>query len=867
MLKHKRLTPFIYSSIGVVLVLALLRLGPGMLDAMLTTNGYAPHGFCILWDRQLLWLHVLTDALIGVSYVIIALTLTYLVHRARRDIPFHWILLAFGLFIITCGATHFMSVWTFWTPVYWLSGNVKLVTAVASVATAVAFPPLVPRMLSLVSAAKISQERKQQLERANNELEILYQKIIEVDDLKTRFFANVSHELRTPLMLVLGSTERMLATPEVTREQRHNLEMIDRNARLLLQQVNDLLDVARLEAGKMDLTRSTVDLTQLLRVTAAHFDIQAQADGITFVVEAPTIVQAQVDAEKIQRVLLNLLANAFKFTPEGGIVRCELHTTASQATIVVMDSGPGVQLELRTAIFERFRQSGHSGPSRAGGTGLGLSIAKEFVEMHNGSIMVDDAPTGGARFQVELPLAPSPAGTATIAAPDDGESVRRLPEPAQAGLLPHTEPEIVMTADPEAALILIVEDNPDMRRFIGEALAGTYRIATAADGNAGLTQALALAPDLILSDIMMPTMSGIQLVQAVRSHPELATIPLVLLTAKADEQLRVEMLQSGVQDYLVKPFSPEELRARLANLIEVKRTRELLQRELTSQSHDLAGLAHEVTLRKRELEQALQEQARLHEETKQALRLRDEFLAIASHELKTPLTSLVGIAQLLARRSAEQDNLSERDRRAVRTIFEQGTRLNQMIEMLFDLARMDRGQFAIKPVPLDLVGLIRRVVEETRPSLEQHTIELQPPQEAVIVAGDALRLEQVFHNLIGNAVKYSPHGGLIQVALERQEGLARITVTDHGMGIPAEALSQLFQRFYRAPNISYHHISGMGVGLYIVQEIIRHHNGWVEVTSTEDEGSTFIIWLPLYTAALPAPEDANHAPHASDNGV
>jgi signal transduction histidine kinase len=203
----------------------------------------------------------------------------------------------------------------------------------------------------------------------------------------------------------------------------------------------------------------------------------------------------------------------------------------------------------------------------------------------------------------------------------------------------------------------------------------------------------------------------------------------------------------------------------------------------------------------------------------------------------------------------------------VRTIFEQGTRLNQMIEMLFDLARMDRGQFAIKPVPLDLVGLIRRVVEETRPSLEQHTIELQPPQEAVIVAGDALRLEQVFHNLIGNAVKYSPHGGLIQVALERQEGLARITVTDHGMGIPAEALSQLFQRFYRAPNISYHHISGMGVGLYIVQEIIRHHNGWVEVTSTEDEGSTFIIWLPLYTATLPAPEDANHAPHASDNGV
>lgn len=866
MFKQKRLSPLVYSSIGIVLVLLLIRFMPSMLEAMLTTRGYAPHGFCILWDRQLLWLHVITDVLIGLAYVIIAFTLTYLVHRARRDIPFHWIPLAFGLFIVTCGGTHFMSAWTFWTPVYWLEGNVKLITAAASVATAVAFPPLVPRMLSLVQAAKISQERKQQLEQANSELETLYAKIIEVNELKTRFFANVSHELRTPLTLILGSTERLLSTTDISTEQRQTLALVDRNARMLLTQVNDLLDISRLEAGKMELTYTTVDLGQLVESTAANFDLLSLEKEVTFTVETPASIFAQVDVEKVQRILLNLLANAFKFTPAGGAVRCELQTDSEKATIIVTDNGPGVPTELRMAIFERFRQGDGGATRRFGGTGLGLAIAKEFVDLHGGTISVDTAPQGGARFRVELPLNPPP-GSTIVTTLDEAALLPAAPIPVLNGLSAQAEPAVITPAqhmetdtEHDAALILVVEDNPDMRSFICEALAGQYRTATAADGNEGLAQALALKPDLILSDIMMPALSGDQLVAAVRTHAELAAIPVVLLTARADDQLRVQMLLTGAQDYLIKPFSVAELHARLGNLIAMKRTRELLQRELDSQSQDVATLAQEVTLRKRDLELALKqlheqaaEKSRLYDEVRDALRLRDEFLAIASHELKTPLTSLLGIAQLLARRTLEQDSLNERDRRAIRIIFEQGLRLNQMIEMLFDLARMDRGDFVINLGPVDLPALLRDVVEAVRPVQEQHTLELFTPPGTLIVAGDTLRLEQVFHNLISNAIKYSPNGGVVQVEVAEVDGLARVVVIDHGMGIPADSLPQLFQRFYRAPNITYRHISGMGVGLYIVQEIIRHHGGRVEVMSTEGEGSTFTVWLPLQPAAAYIP--------------
>ncbi|HEX8456258.1 MAG TPA: ATP-binding protein [Pyrinomonadaceae bacterium] len=678
MIRVLRYSSLLNYSVGLLVACAaLLLLWPGLAANLFSVgNGadtFMTHEHCYLGIAPLVLMHFASDLLIGLSYVAISLTLTYLVYRARRDIPFHWVFLAFGLFIVACGSTHFMEVWTtFNAPVYWFAGYLKLITAVASVATALVLPPLIPRTLALVQAAKVSEVRREELERANGELEILYGRVKELDEQKTHFFANVSHELRTPLTLILSPARQLLNSPKFDEAERRNLETIERNARALLKHVNDLLDISKLEAGKMNVSYAETDLAQLVRLAAAYFESFAIERGIEFRVDAPEQLHAEADAEKMQRVLVNLLSNAFKFTPDGGRICCTLAGAEGRARIEVRDSGQGVAPELREAIFERFRQAESGATRRFGGTGLGLSIAREFVELHGGRVEVGDAPEGGARFELELPLnAPRDAEVRRDAqeeeeaqAPDNLRETAALAlgaiETEQAQLVeearrrnaqgagdtkatrgvearPHDGQQHddgqrtnddarshdaattggagkgASPAPPTVAelalapLVLVVEDNHEMNRFITEQLRAKYRVASAWNGREGIERALALRPDLILTDVMMPEMSGDQFVSELRTHAEMASVPVCMLTAKADEDLRVRLLRAGVQDYLMKPFVSEELLARVANLIETKRTRDALRFELDSQHHDLTKLADEVSLRRREMQAALAE--------------------------------------------------------------------------------------------------------------------------------------------------------------------------------------------------------------------------------------------------------------------
>jgi signal transduction histidine kinase len=246
------------------------------------------------------------------------------------------------------------------------------------------------------------------------------------------------------------------------------------------------------------------------------------------------------------------------------------------------------------------------------------------------------------------------------------------------------------------------------------------------------------------------------------------------------------------------------------------------------------------------------DRARLYEAERQAraraeaaVRLRDQFLSIAAHELKTPLTSLIGYAQLFQRRAERSGSLSEADQRALGVIVDQASRLSRMVAALLDIARIESGQLSISRAPLDLCELARRVAEEARHQVEDHPIAIACPAEPLMIQGDDLRLEQVLQNLIQNAIKYSPPGSPVAVRVDRQGAYAAVAVADRGIGIPEAALSQLFQRFYRAPNVDERQISGMGIGLYVVREIISLHDGMVEVESVEGQGSTFRVRLPL----------------------
>ncbi len=676
-----------------ICTLIVLALWPDLLTNLLVGKGFIPHGHCYLWKPNLVWLHVVSDFLIGLAYVSISGTLGYLVYKARRDIPFYSVFLAFGLFIIACGATHFIEIWTLWHPMYWLSGSIKLITAIVSVTTALLLPPLVPQVIALVAAAKSSNDRKLQLETANQELETLYQKLKELDQLKTQFFANVSHDLRTPLTLILGPTEKLLADSQSTSiEQRHNLEVVNRNAQILLKRVNDLLDVSKLEAGKMEINYAPTDVAQLVRLTGAYFEILAQERKVAFSLETPPSLQATVDADKLQRICFNLLSNAFKFTPLGGSIRCilgesvvtsssgqlklsgsnnlttfqpnNLQTSTDCFILTVQDSGLGVPLELREVIFEPFRQRNLGSNQLFGGTGLGLAIVKEFVELHGGTITTGDAPGGGAIFTVCVPktasngvlsfrakeLAENSQFTDNVSTENsnqtttmDGEFYGLLAGDKGTlgwGLLagedsyPIPNPQSPIP-NPQSPLVLVVEDNPEMNQFIAEILARKYRVVTARNGHEGLEKAIALSPDLILTDVMMPHLNGEQLVRKVRSIPALDGIPIILLTAKADDKLRVQMLQEGAQDYLMKPFQIEELQARVDNAIAIKQVREVLQTELQTLDGDVAVLANEVANRKRELQKANDElEIRVTERTRELLAANELLKAeIASRSL------------------------------------------------------------------------------------------------------------------------------------------------------------------------------------------------------------------------------------------
>lgn len=427
------------------------------------------------------------------------------------------------------------------------------------------------------------------LQAANEQITRLYERTKEVDDLKTQLFAGVSHELRTPLALILAPTERMLASPETTDAARRDLDLIARNARTLLQHVNDLLDVSKLEAAQMKADYVDTDLPPLARLVASHFEGLAREKEMAFIIEAPEELRAQVDPDKVRRVLFNLLSNALKFTPAGGRVRLTLREAAGRLILEVGDSGPGIPPDKREVIFERFRQLEGGTTRRFGGTGLGLSIARDFVTLHGGALSVTDAPEGGALFIVNLPQLAPPGTPVRAAAVQRGRVEEAFPVVedlrSRAERFPLAEKE-------SGPLVLVVEDHPEMNRFICEGLAADYRVASAFDGKEGLEKALVLKPDLILSDIMMPEMSGEALVGAVRAHRELDATPIVLLTAKADEALRVGLLRDGAQDYLTKPFGMEELRARVGNLIAGKIAKDLLQRseerlrELVEQASD-----------------------------------------------------------------------------------------------------------------------------------------------------------------------------------------------------------------------------------------------------------------------------------------
>ena len=416
----------------------------------------------------------------------------------------------------------------------------------------------------------------------------------ELDQAKSRFFTNISHEFRTPLTLIIGPLEQQIQKLRtgLTGDE-EEMEMALRNSKRLLRLVNQILEVAKLESGHTQLQAEYIDIRSIIEPITDAFRSLAERNGTDFYAELPpTPVMVYIDTDLMEKAIVNLLSNAFKFTPNNGKIRIKLSSDAETVFISIKDNGPGITKEEQEHIFERFYQVSESANNLQAGTGIGLSLVHELIALHKGSIVLHSEPGVGSEFVVSLKAGKAHLNHLPEAVVNNGKLRQNTNStvPEESGTQTHPVPaEHGHSVD--RPTLLIVEDNADIRAYVRKHLSGDYQIIEAENGLDGFELAEKALPDLVISDVMMPLSDGYELCSKIKQHPDLDFIPVILLTAKAEKSMKIEGLEQGADDYVIKPFEIDELKARVKNLIQSRQKlkERLANTELTSESPDLMG--------------------------------------------------------------------------------------------------------------------------------------------------------------------------------------------------------------------------------------------------------------------------------------
>ncbi len=664
--------------------------------------------------------------------------------------------------------------------------------------------------------------------------------LAEIDRAKTIFFSNVSHEFRTPLTLMLGPLEDILAKHPLTPKVSHNLHLAHRNSLRLLKLVNTLLDFSRIEAGRIEAVYEAVDLTTLTTELASMFRSATEKAALNLVIDcSPINREVYIDREMWEKIVFNLLSNAFKFTFSGEII-VTLREWDERVELEVSDTGIGIPEDELPHLFERFhRVKGAQGRSYEG-SGIGLALVHELVKLHGGTVRVKSDIGRGSTFTVSVPTGSAhlPAdrlgGERSLAStglhreawvdevlkwlPDTDEDANRL------NAFDSVPPEVLPTSrDQPHARILLADDNADMRAYIKRLLSPKYDVVTVGDGETALGLARIEEFDLVLSDVMMPKLDGFGLLRALRTDDRTSTMPIILLSARAGEESRVEGMGAGADDYLVKPFSARELLARVEAHLNLQR----LRREAEAEVRELM---------------AREQEARASAEI--ANRIKDDFLAILSHELRTPLNAIVGWTHLL-----KSGKLGESDRqRGIDVIERNAAAQRAIIDELLDISRIVTGKLKLDPRPVELSAVIDGAIDGVRPAAEAKNIQIftSIAHNTGLVMGEAVRLQQVVWNLLSNSVKFTPNHGRVDVELKSTGTKLKLTIRDTGEGIAPEFLPYIFERFRQADTSSKRVHGGLGLGLSIVNSLIGMHGGEVQAASAgKGKGATFTVTFPM----------------------
>lgn len=429
-----------------------------------------------------------------------------------------------------------------------------------------------------------------QLTKKNQELERLNEEVIELTQSRLAFFTNVSHELRTPLTLILDPLERILSDKSISKPTMGLLNIVQRSAKTLKQLVDDIMDFRKIQNGKMKLKLSNFDLAAKLKSWVDDFYPSAEIRKINLMIntEAFTHSEVKADEDKLNRIVFNLVSNALKYTPASGTVTVSLSDApGDRLKLSVKDTGRGISESEQKKVFDRFYQAQNS----TGGTGIGLAVVKAYAELHNGEVTVESQLGKGTDFTVVIPCSQGNCLEGNIDNTNDNATEKKNCQPASAPVAEETPSAKSADAagnNRERAKLLVIDDNKDIRDYISSTFANDYEIIEADNGKDGLEQALKYVPDIVVCDVMMPQMNGIEFCTALKQNTAICHIPIILLTAKTLDEQRVEGYEHGADSYITKPFNSKVLKARIDNLLNNRNTLANLFGKATGQSQNPA---------------------------------------------------------------------------------------------------------------------------------------------------------------------------------------------------------------------------------------------------------------------------------------
>ena len=706
---------------------------------------------------------------------------------------------------------------------------------------------------------------KEQLKASEKIAEIQHQAQIlaEIDRAKTIFLSNISHEFRTPLTLMLGPLEDSFtdnANPLNSRQQERQ-QLIYRNALRLLKLVNALLDFSRIEANRVQAIYEPTNLAEITADLVSMFRATIEKSGLKLIIETlPLAEPVYVDKEMYEKIIFNLLSNAAKFTFTG-FIKVLLRKQENVVELRVQDSGVGIPEKELPHIFERFHRVEDTKSRSYEGSGIGLAIVQELVKAQGGTIHVESTINQGTTFIINFPF-----GTAHLAAEKLGRrefyqlgaiGAPYITEVANWMSTETTSPSqsspmlsVEEGSSPNPPLlrpkILVVDDNIDMCKYLRTLLQPFWQVETVYDGEAALAAIESKPPDLILTDLMMPKINGLQLIQHLKSASHTQLIPIILLSARTTKEAHVEGLNAGADDYVDKPFVAKELIARIRTHLEVTRLRQQrleIEKELATQ-----------TVRAAMMDEHQKKQA--------------DFVDTLCHEVRNPLGAAISahtllieevlaFEQVLNRHSNQFDDISKRK---LQSSVEKIKEYIQIIEIcneqqriivndVLDLSKIENRKFELNPTSFNLKKLIHDVTQMFKGKADKKHVELilELPDLDIELKADVTRLKQIIGNLLDNAIKFTSVGTvIIQIwvdILANNEAKLAISIKDTGIGMSSEEMARLFDKFVQANRRTAVEYGGSGMGLSISKQLIERMKGAITVKSTENKGSEFHFFI------------------------